>query len=114
MLRPDARIIEAGRDRMPVHDLPVGVLQKIGAVAMQNAGCASTHRGAMLDAIEAAAAGLDADDLYAAVVEERVKKADGVRAAADGGDDGVRQPAFLFEDLGARLNADHRLEVAHQ
>ena len=43
-----------------------------------------------------------------------MEQADGVGAAADSGDDGVGQPAFLFEDLRARLDADHRLEVAHQ
>jgi hypothetical protein len=47
------------------------------------------------------------------VVEERVEQADGVRAAADAGDQRVGQAALHFQDLLARLAADHRLEVAH-
>ena len=47
---------------MAVEDLAVAVLQQIGAVAMQHAGRAGGDRGAMLDAVQAAAAGFDADD----------------------------------------------------
>src|SRR5918994_7163042 len=101
MLRPDAGIIEPGRDRVAVEDLPVGILQEIGAVAVQHAGLAGVHRSAMLDAVEPAPARLDADDFYRAVVEEWMKQADGVGAAADGGDDSVGQPAFLLQYLGA-------------
>ena len=36
-----------------------------------------------------------------------------VRAAADAGDQGIGQPALGLLQLGARLMADHRLEVAH-
>ena len=38
MLRPDAGIIEARRNRMRLDDLAVVVLQQIGAGAMQHAG----------------------------------------------------------------------------
>src|SRR5690606_26672512 len=37
MLRADARIVEAGRDRMTLLALPVFGMQQIGAVAMQHA-----------------------------------------------------------------------------
>ena len=40
--------------------------------------------------------------------------ADRVRAAADAGDDGLRQPPLGVEDLLARLAADHRLQLAHE
>ena len=63
MLRADAGIVEAGRDRMAFHDLAVAVLQQIGAVAVQHAGRAGGQRGAMLLALEPLAAGFDADDL---------------------------------------------------
>jgi hypothetical protein len=42
-----------------------------------------------------------------------MEQADGVRAAADAGDDDIGQAAFLLQHLRARLGADHRLEVAH-
>ena len=61
----------------------------------------------------ALAAGLDADQPDAAIVDERVEDADGVAAAADAGDDGVGQPPGQLEDLRARLAADDRLELAH-
>jgi hypothetical protein len=41
----------------------------------------------MFVALQPLAAGFDADDLDAGVVEERMEDADRVRAAADGGDD---------------------------
>ena len=98
---------------MAVENLAVFVLQQIGAVAMQHARLAGVHRGAVLDALEPAAAGLDADDLHRAVVEEGMEHADGIRAAADSGNDDVGQPALLLKYLASRLRADHRLEVAH-
>ena len=55
----------------------------------------------------------DPEDLDLRLVEERVEKADRVRAAADAGDQAVRQTAFEFEHLRPRLLADHALEVAH-
>ena len=62
MLRADAGIVEAGRDRVGLGDLAVAVLQQIGAVAVQDAGAPAVHRGgvAVLD-VEAVPAGLDAD-----------------------------------------------------
>jgi hypothetical protein len=53
---------------------------------------------------------LDAVDGHLAVVEERVEQADGVGAAADRRDDGVRQPALGRKNLLAHLIADHRLK----
>ena len=43
-----------------------------------------------------------------------MKQADGVRPAADAGDQCIRQPALGLEDLLLRLAADDRLEIAHQ
>ena len=42
-----------------------------------------------------------------------MEQADGVRAAADAGDERIRQPALGLLHLLARLVADHALEVAH-
>src|SRR5207237_4341292 len=41
------------------------------------------------------------------------EEADRSGAAADAGDDGLREPALGGEDLLARLVAEHALEVAH-
>ena len=42
-----------------------------------------------------------------------MEQAHGVRAAADAGDQRIRQPAFKSQYLLARLVADHALEIAH-
>ncbi len=55
---------------------------------------------------------LDADQLDAVVLDERVEHADGVGTTADTGDHRVGQAAFLLQDLFARFLADDRLEVA--
>ena len=91
MFRPDAGIVETGGNRVAFLDLPVAVLQQVGAVAVQHAGPPGGQRGAMLVRVETLAAGLDADDFHILVVEERMEQADGVGAAADGGDQQVGQ-----------------------
>ena len=99
VLRPDARIVETGRDRVGVDDLAVLVLQQVGAVAVQDAGLAAGERGRVHAGLDAMAAGFDADHPDALVFEEGMEQADGVRAAADAGDQRIRQAAFGFQDL---------------
>ena len=53
MFRPDSRIVKAGRDRVGVGDLAMPVLQKIGLVAVQNAGGAGAERGRVLACFDA-------------------------------------------------------------
>ena len=99
---------------MAFEDLTVIGLQKISAVAVQHAGLAAIDRGRVaVGNVEPMARRFDPEDLDLRLVEERVKKADRVRAAADAGDQTVRQTAFEFEHLRPRLLADHALEVAH-
>src|SRR5260370_32372954 len=59
------------------------------------------------------AASFAADEADTRVADERVERADRVRAAADAGDDGVGQPAGFCSHLLPGLDADHPLEVAH-
>src|ERR1019366_2307324 len=86
----DAWIVEPGRDRMSFLDLPVGVHQQIGAVAMQHAGPAAGERGGVLF-VEAKTRRLDAINLHGLIVEEGMKKADGVGAAPYTGKQRIRQ-----------------------
>ena len=113
MFGADARIVEAGRDRMRFGDLPVLVHQKIGAVAMQHAGPAAGDRGRMLAGCQAVARRLDAIDLDVLVVEEGMEQAHRIGAAADRRNEGIGQAAFALEHLLLRLIADDALEVAH-
>src|SRR5438093_1085449 len=55
---------------------------------------------------------LDADELDTSVLDERCEHAGRVAAAADAGDDRVRQLAELCQALLSRLAADDRLEIA--
>ncbi len=82
---------------------------------MQDAAApAERERRAVAAGLDPVARGLDADQLHLGVVDERHEDPDRVGAAADAGDHALRQPAGLLEHLGARLVADHALEVAHE
>ena len=103
MLGSDARIIEPRRDRVALEDLTVVVLEQVRAVAVQHAGLAAVHgRGVAVRHVEAVAAGFDAVDLHALVVEEGMEEADGVRAAADAGDERIGEAPFALDHLLAR------------
>ena len=45
--------------------------------------------------------------------EERIEQADGIRAAADAGDQQIGQPLFFLQDLPPRFVADDALKIAH-
>src|SRR5829696_7611804 len=111
MLWADAGIIEARRDRVRVLDLTVAVHEEIRAVAVQDAGPAAGERGGMQPGREAVPGRLDAVDLDVAVVEEGMEEADSIGAAADGGDERIRQAAFLSQHLLAGLAANDALEI---
>jgi hypothetical protein len=83
---------------MAVLDLAVIVLQQIGAVAVQDARRPRSARR-NVPRLQPLPPASTPYDLHVLVVEERMEQADGVRAAADGGDQGVRQPAFGFHHL---------------
>ena len=69
--------------------------------------------GGVAPAFDAVPGGFDADQLDLAILDEGVEDADRVGAAADAGDDGVRQRADRVQHLRARLPPDDRLEIAH-
>ncbi|MCB1398334.1 MAG: hypothetical protein KDJ98_20660, partial [Rhodobacteraceae bacterium] len=65
--------------------------------------------------VDPVAAGLDADDPHAGIIEERVEQTHRIRPATDSRDDRVGQTAlaFLLFQLPAGFLADDRLEIAH-
>mmetsp|Transcript_59253 Transcript_59253/g.139760 ORF Transcript_59253/g.139760 Transcript_59253/m.139760 type:complete len:374 (+) Transcript_59253:221-1342(+) len=113
MLGADAGVVQAGRDRVRFGDLAVGVLQQIGAVAMQHARRAGTQRGGVLAARDALPRGFDADQAHLIMGDVRVEDADGVAAAAHAGEHGVGLAARHLGHLHQALVADDALEVAH-
>src|ERR1043166_9564599 len=64
-------------------------------------------------AVEAFACRLDADQLDAAILYERVECTNRVGSAADAGDYRFRQTSHALEHLRTRLASNHRLEVPH-
>ena len=71
---------------------------------MQDARRAAGEARGVVARRDAAAAGLDADQPHARVVDERVEDAHRVAAAADAGDDEVGQPAGARRGSAARAS----------
>src|ERR1051326_5616959 len=67
----------------------------------------------MLSKLTAKSARFNTDHAHGSVLKRRVKHADRIRTAAHTGDQTVRQAAFLFQNLRARLASNHTLKVAH-
>ena len=78
MLGADARVVEPGRDRVRLVDLPVLVHQQIGAVAVQHARPSAGNGGRVLAAVDAVSGSLDPVDLDLRLVEEGMEQAHGV------------------------------------
>ena len=105
VLRPDTRVVEAGRDRVCVEDLPVGIGEHGRARAVEN--CRPPRAQARRTG------GLDADEPHVLVVEEACEEPDRVRPSADARDDRVREPVVRFEHLLPRFTSDDRLQLTH-
>ena len=81
---------------------------------MQHAGTPASQRSAMLHlGVHAFTPGFDADDSHRTVIEEGIKQPHGIGAAADGGNQCIRQAAFLLQHLSARFFADNSLEISY-
>ena len=114
-LGPDAGVVEAGAHRVRLGHLAVVGLEHRAGAPVEHAEPARGERRAVLPGAEPLAAGLDGHQAdRAGSAEEGGEGAHGVGAAADAGDDRVRQPAQALGPLRARLVADDPLQVAHQ
>ena len=74
---------------------------------------AASETGRVIPCCDATTACFDTDQAHGWIVDERVEDAHGVTAAADAGDDQIRQAPDTIENVGARLLADDRLELPH-
>src|SRR4051794_7797870 len=104
VLRPDARVVEPGGDRVRVGDLPVVVGEDRRPRAVEHALPARAEARR--------ACRFDADQPHVRVVDEALEHPDRVRAAAHAGDDDLGQAALDLEELLPRLVPDHRLKLA--
>src|SRR5262249_33743076 len=113
MLRPDAWIIKTRRDRMRIDDLAVIVLKEIAALAVQTAEPSADYCRRRLAGLDDRPAGLNADDFDIAIIEEWMEQPHRIRAAANAGNERIRQTALALQNLRARLFADHRLKLTY-
>ena len=100
---------------MRLLDLAVLVLQQQRVRAVQHAGPAvGERRGVLAEPVPVPPASMPTISTDS-IADERMEHADGVRAAADAGDDGIGQAARLRSSICARASlADHGLQLAHQ
>ena len=88
-LRPDARVVQPGRDRVGLRHLAVVVLEQVRARSVEHARRAARERRGVL-ACESLPCRLDADEPRRGLADEARHEADRVRAAADARDRDVR------------------------
>ena len=108
-----ARVVQPRGNRVGFHDLAVVRLHQVSVLAVQHTGRAGVERRRVAIRFQPQTRGFDAGHVHAGVVQERMEEAHGVGAAADAGDQQIRQAAFRFKALGARFRADDGLEIAH-
>src|SRR5574337_2051618 len=94
VLRADARIIKSGRHRMGCPDLAVIILQDEAHGPVQHAQLAGGKARRVAPRLDPQAARLDPDHPNVRLLEEVMEQPDRVAAAADAGDQIVRQSAL--------------------
>src|ERR1051325_5529161 len=96
--------------------LTVVVLQDLAHRSLQPsrpAAAAGVKARRMLAQLIPRATGFDADHFDVCVAKEWMKQANRVRAATDTRDQRLRQTAFSFQKLRARLASDYALKITH-
>ena len=112
VLGADARVVEAGTDRVRLEDLAVFVLEEQRTRAVQHTGHPAAHRRAVLAGLQAVSTRFHAHQPRRSV-EETGERADRVRPSADARDDEVGIGAEDRAALFARFVAHDPLELAH-
>ena len=112
VLRPDTRIVEAGRNGIYFVDLPLVILAENRFHAVEDTDAAFGNRRGVEFRVDALAGSFAADEPYRFVADEVVEHAHGIAAAADAGQHGCRKLSFPFQNLRPRFLADDGLEVA--
>ena len=113
VLRANAGVIEASRDRVRLDGLAVFVLQQKTAGTMQDARSPLGDGRGVTRSVYPIAGGFKTVQRDIRIVEEGMEDANGVRAAAYARRDGVWQAAGQVEHLLACFFADDLLEVTH-
>src|SRR6266404_1976330 len=93
-------------------DLALFVGEQKSFRPLQNAEAPALKTGGVFSAANAFATSFNSDHSNMSIVQKRMEQANGVAAAADTGDEQIRQTTFAFENLMARLNANDSLKIA--
>src|SRR5438874_9110372 len=102
MFRSNCGVIESSRDRMGQFDLAFVVGEQESFRSLEHAEAPALETGCMFAAANAFAAGFDADHSNISILQEWMKQADRVAAAADAGNEQIRQVLLAFENLATR------------
>jgi hypothetical protein len=105
MFGADPGIVEPSRYRVRVLDLTVVVHQEISAVAVKHTGASARDRCGM-QLRKPMPGRFHAENLDRGVIQERVKQAHCIGAAADASDQRIRQTPFSILNLLTGLVAD--------
>src|SRR5207244_2184855 len=108
VLGADTRIVESCGNRVDRLRLSVGILKHVAVTAVEHARLAMAQAGGMFARSVAPAACLHPNQFDPGIANERSEHSGRIAAAADAGDDYVRQSAILLEALRTRLFADDR------
>ena len=112
--RADARVIQAGGNRIRFLDLSVLVLHDQGTCPVDDALFTQLDRGGAHAGVDTLAAGLGQDDLHPLVVHEMIDRTGGVTSPAYAGDQVIRViPSFLLQQLLLDLLADNGLQPGY-
>ena len=103
VLRTNARVVEPCRNRINGCDLAVLILTEVGLHSVENARFSCGDGGRRLLGVNASACRLASDKSDALIFNEVPEAADGVRPAANAGDNHVRKPALLLHKLPSDL-----------
>src|ERR1044071_6141214 len=112
VLRANRGVVEPGGHRMSELDLAVRVGEEKRLRALKNAQPAALKTRGMFAWANAFTSGFDADHADGFIFEKRMEKPDGIAAAADAGDEDVRQATFAFQNLAARFDSNYPLKIA--
>src|SRR5580692_11850078 len=113
VLGSDRCVVEPCGNRMRERNLPSVILKDIRECPLQHAGRSALKTCGMFSECSAPSTGFDADQTDVFIRDEFVESANGVRSAANAGDDCVGQAALFLENLRPRFFADDAMEITH-
>jgi len=92
-------------------DLAIGIGEKPGFCALENAEFAALKTRRVFPLLDAVATGFDSDHADGVVLEERVEQTDRVAPSPNAGDEEIWKPFLAFQDLASRLHSDDPVEI---